>query len=248
MVERRNWTREEVIDALSLYVQIPFGTIHERNPLIRALAARLGRTPGSISYKLGNLASLDPELAARGIRGIPNRSALDKQVWEEFYGRWDLLAARIEIDDEQPDEVRLRVPTVEATEVAGTVMQRRGQSFFRHAVLAAYESRCCVTGIAAPALLRASHIVPWALSPERRLDPRNGLCLNALHDAAFDRGLMTVDESGCVLYAGSLWQADHSDEAVALLRMFDRAKIRDPQRLQPDSTYLAYHREHVFAA
>lgn len=248
MADRRNWTRDEVIDALALYVQIPFGTIHQTNPLIRSLAARLGRTPSSVGLKLSNLASLDPELAARGVRGMPNRSKLDEQVWEEFYGRWELLASRIEIDDEQPDDIQLRTPMPEETEIAGKVMQRRGQSFFRHAVLAAYESRCCVTGIASPALLRASHIVPWAASTERRLDPRNGLCLNALHDAAFDRGLMTVDQSGRVLYAESLWEADHTDDAVSLLRMFDRAKIRDPQRLRPDSSFLAYHREHVFAA
>jgi len=36
--------------------------------------------------------------------------------------------------------------------------------------------------------------VPWASDETLRLDPRNGLCLNALHDAAFDRGLITFTE------------------------------------------------------
>jgi len=74
------------------------------------------------------------------------------------------------------------------------VAQRRGQSFFRAAVLAASDYRCCITGITCDALLRASHIVPWASDETLRLDPRNGLCLNALHDAAFDRGLITLTE------------------------------------------------------
>jgi hypothetical protein len=63
----------------------------------------------------------------------------------------------------------------------------------------------------APELLIASHIVPWSTLDDRaplapvprgvglgvrgRVDPRNGLCLSRLHDAAFDRGLITFDAS-----------------------------------------------------
>jgi len=40
-----------------------------------------------------------------------------------------------------------------------------------------------------PALLRASHIVPWAECDDaQRLDVQNGLLLSALWDAALDRG------------------------------------------------------------
>lgn len=70
---------------------------------------------------------------------------------------------------------------------------RIGQDFFRRSVLASYVSRCCVSGITFPELLIASHILPWHTYPEHRLDPRNGLCLSRLHDAAFDRGLVTFD-------------------------------------------------------
>lgn len=42
-------------------------------------------------------------------------------------------------------------------------------------------------------LLVASHIIPWSKSEEHCLDPRNGIALNALHDKAFDRGLITFD-------------------------------------------------------
>src|SRR5690606_15788351 len=71
---------------------------------------------------------------------------------------------------------------------------RRVQRFFRTAVLASYEKRCAITGLAIPRLLTASHILPWSTAPARRADPSNGICLNALHDRAFDRGLLTFDE------------------------------------------------------
>jgi len=43
-----------------------------------------------------------------------------------------------------------------------------------------------------PELLIASHIIPWARDDKNRMNPANGLCLNALHDKAFDKGLITI--------------------------------------------------------
>jgi hypothetical protein len=50
-----------------------------------------------------------------------------------------------------------------------------------------------VTGIAQPALLRASHIKPWAHcgNNAERLDVHNGFLLTADWDAAFDAGLVS---------------------------------------------------------
>lgn len=58
------------------------------------------------------------------------------------------------------------------------IRTRVNQSFFRAAVLAAYNVRCCVTGLSIPELLTASHIVPWSADVKNRTNPRNGLCLN----------------------------------------------------------------------
>ncbi len=79
--------------------------------------------------------------------------------------------------------------------------ERIGHRFFHNVVLSSYENGCCITGVKVPELLRASHIKPWAVStPEEKTNPANGLCLNVLHDAAFDKGLITVrtDFSICV--------------------------------------------------
>ncbi len=103
-------------------------------------------------------------------------------------------------------------------------------------------------GLPLPPLLRASHIIPWAAREETRLDPHNGLCLNALHDAAFDRGLMTLDKHHRVVYAKSLWHDDHSREAAAMLKAFEGVACRDASRYAVSETYLDYHRNTIFAA
>lgn len=75
------------------------------------------------------------------------------------------------------------------------VRTRISQDYFRSVLLANYGGTCCLTGIDIPALLTASHIKPWAAStPSERLVSSNGLLLNALHDRAFDRGLITLDD------------------------------------------------------
>ncbi len=81
MKERqRLWTREELILAINLYCKLPFGRLHRNNPEIIHLAKLIGRTNSSVAYKLVNFASLDPSLQARGIKGAPNASNLDKEI------------------------------------------------------------------------------------------------------------------------------------------------------------------------
>ena len=104
-----------------------------------------------------------------------------------------------EVDFLQRDKVRLErssnlVAPTGPTEAKASVKVRRGQQFFRQTILNAYGVRCCISGINVPRLLVASHIKPWRDFPKERLDPRNGLCLSSLHDAAFDAGLITLDK------------------------------------------------------
>jgi len=55
-----DWTREEVVFALGLYFLIPWGKINQRNPVVIQAAQLLGRTPGSLGRKMGNLGRFDP--------------------------------------------------------------------------------------------------------------------------------------------------------------------------------------------
>src|SRR5882672_8165978 len=77
----RKWTRDELLIALNLYHKLNFGQFTSRNPVIMAVAKKLGRKPGGLSMKLCNLASFDPALKMRGINGLSGASKLDKLIW-----------------------------------------------------------------------------------------------------------------------------------------------------------------------
>ena len=171
-----------------------------RNPKIIELAELLGRSVGAVSYKLANFARLDPTLQSRGIRGLPHGARGEEEIWREFatdgeklaYESEKLLAERTRTPIEKFAEIDESELPAEGIDRERLVKSRVNQHFFRVAVLAAYNFRCCVSGLTVRPLLVASHIVPWSLDTKNRMNPRNGLCLNALHDRAFDRGLMTI--------------------------------------------------------
>ncbi len=102
------------------------------------------------------------------------------------------------------------------TEAERLMVVRIGQDIFRDALLEYWNGRCPLTGIADPALLRASHIVPWADCDcdELRLDVHNGLLLSALWDCAFDSGRISFSDTGTVLRSPEL-----SDAAAQALKL-----------------------------
>ena len=251
---RRPWTWDETLLAFRLYCRTPFGRLHQHNPHIIRLATRLSRTPSAVGMKACNFASLDPVLQARGIRGLPNTSKLEQQVWDRFHADSAAIAAEAEAayerlrtnrDDTAAPDTLPSQPTG-PTETDRMVRVRRVQAFFRHAVLVSYNHRCALTGLAVRSLLTASHIMPWSRAPERRADPHNGLCLNALHDRAFDRGLITFDADLRLVLAPALQQNDQLGTLTEALRHHAGQKLHPATRFAPDPSALAYHREHIF--
>jgi putative restriction endonuclease len=82
-----------------------------------------------------------------------------------------------------------RLATIPETDRTREVRQRIGQDLFREALMELWEGRCALSGAKLPpALLRASHAKPWALSSDdERLDPFNGLLLAVLWRALRSR-------------------------------------------------------------
>ena len=240
------WTRDELLLALGLYFETPFGKQHKGHTPIIKLAEVIGRTPSAVAMKLSNFTSLDPSEAERGISGLTGASNLDRNIWDEFQNDREELVDSIERLREAHDEGCLTpIPTGPTTQEA-VVMQRRHQQFFRRVVVESYGVRCCVTGMSVPELLRASHIVPWRQSVEHRLNPRNGLCLSATVDAAFDRGLIGFD-SQYRLMVGQALREHRGDDAVQ--RLFIRREgqsIALPEKNLPDLELLQWHAEDVF--
>jgi predicted restriction endonuclease len=128
-----------------------------------------------------------------------------------------------------------------------TVKLRRGQQFFRQSVLNAYGVRCCITGLAVTRLLVASHIRPWRDFPDDRLNPRNGLCLSNLHDAAFDSGLITLDGDHRLVLSKRLTKHLPSLALEQNFVVYEGRPIRKPEQLsEPSAEFLTYHREKIF--
>jgi putative restriction endonuclease len=260
------WTREHFLIALNLYCKLPFGKLDQGNPLIADVARRMGRTPGSLAMKLCNFASFDPVLQQRGVRGLPGATKQDRQMWDEFRAHPDMLGPESEqllhdLFTPDPDKevdfldrrkVRLEpsrplVTPAGPTETIVTVKARRGQQFFRQSILTAYGVRCCITGINIPRLLVASHIKPWSDFADHRLDPRNGLCLATLHDAAFDSGLITLDEDFRVVLSKRLRSHFPQPALEQNFVPFAGQAIRLPDKLaEPNAEFLAYHRLKIF--
>jgi predicted restriction endonuclease len=121
-----------------------------------------------------------------------------------------------------------------------------GQRFFRQAVLSAYDFKCCITGLAAQELLVASHIVPWRADSNNRLNPRNGLCLSALHDRAFDQGLITISENFHLLLSSRISKLKPNRYIDDAFLVYADKPIEIPAKFVPDSAFLKYHRENLF--
>jgi putative restriction endonuclease len=251
MIERKPWTRDELILAINLYCKTPFGKIHVRNPDIIELAINLGRTPGSVSYKLANFASIDPSLDRKGASNV---SKLDKEVWAEFFDNWDDMAYQSEAQMAKLNKKSLQdLDSFSEEDVfeegksrESIVKVRIKQEFFRKMILSAYDNTCCITGISISELLIASHIVPWSADTKNRLNPRNGLCLNALHDRAFDKGLISISGDLRIVVSPLIYQQESKQHDLEFITDYVNKEMRLPSRFLPDHNLLEYHRQNIF--
>ncbi len=249
----RRWSRDELLVAFGLYCRIPFGRLHKGNPEIIRVAAAIHRTPSALAMKLTNIASLDPAVRASGRKGLGHASELDRVMWAEMAQDWEQFAVRSQdalaaLREDAPgdapaptDGVGHRLGEDRVTRTT----RRVGQDFFRRAVLAAYDGQCCITGLGIPDLLVASHIVPWSTDPANRCNPRNGLALSALHDKAFDRGLIAVSSDFRILVSPKHFRAA-DPYFKAEIQARDGQRLRLPQRFAPERRFLEHHRSHVF--
>ena len=244
------WTRDELILAVNLYCKLPFGKMHRSNAEIIKLAELIGRSANAVAFKLVNFASFDPTLKERGIKGASNASKLDKEIWNEFYDNWD--AALIESEKlmakvknttvEKLNNIDISDIPKEGLEKQRLVRTRVNQHIFRTIILATYNNKCCITGISNPELLIASHILPWSKDEKNRMNPMNGLALNALHDKAFEAGLITIDaDSYKIKVSSSFKNKDNSPAIKQNFLDYDGKEILLPDKFLPERAFLKEH-------
>jgi hypothetical protein len=246
------WTREHTLAAFHLYTLMPFGRLHQHAPEIRQLAEWEGRTPSSVAMKLVNFASLDPQIVASGRAGLSGATNQDRELWTALQHNWDAVATEagdayatlalthgVQADSELLEAEEMEIE--EGRTRSAMVQVRVNQARFRKAVLAGYNATCCISGLQHEALVIASHIVPWSKDTKNRLNPQNGLCLSALHDRAYDQGLITVMPDYTVRVSQDLKTSPINPFLKISLIDIDSKLIRLPERFLPDPAFLASH-------
>lgn len=155
-----NWTRDEVILALELYLADPKTKGRDDHPKVIALSDLLRslpiydlalrdatfRNPAGVGLKLSNLARFDTQT---GRVGSPHGSSVDKEVWEEFaHDRIRLketaaairalhsdLAAGVSVVDEEDEEAsegRILTRVHRVRERDRKIVSRKKQQFRQH--------------------------------------------------------------------------------------------------------------------
>lgn len=254
-MKRNLWSREELILAFNLYLKIPFGKMHSTNKDIIHLANLIGRSSNSIALRLVNFASIDPELQARGIKGMNGGATIVQPIWDEFFHNQEeliFLSEQILAEKENSTiETKYQDLLFDLKDLKGEtkireVKTRVNQSVFRQMVLANYATKCSITGIDIPELLLASHILPWSENEEHRLNPENGICLSALFDKAFDKGIIGINKSYNIVLSTSLKRKKNTEFFQNHFASIENQKITTPIKYFPKIEFLEYHMDTIF--
>lgn len=252
---RDNWNREQLIVALNLYWKIPYNKISgSSNSLIQQIAPIINRTPAALAYKLMNFTSLDAEKQKIGNKGKSAASSSDKEIWNEYFGKWEKLAldssAMLSIIQNKPIDKILDLEEdyefAEGKDRTRLVKTRVNQNDFRQRILASYNEKCCITGISFTSLLVASHIIPWSKNTQERLNPRNGICLNNIHDKAFDKGLITITSDFKVKLSDAILKKQKETNIQKYFLEYENQPIILPDRFIPSIEFLEYHQQNIF--
>lgn len=252
-MKSNNWTKEETIIAFNVYCKVPFKKSSKTHPTIIEYANIIGRSPSALNMKIGNFGRLDIELKKQNITGLVNGSKLEEDVWNEFNGNWEKLAFESEeliakfqnkkIEEAQNIDLT-KLP--EGKERETIIKARVNQNFFRATILSSYNSKCCITGLSITDFLVASHIKPWSKDKENRVNPHNGLCLNVLHDKAFDKGFITITSDYKILLSKCFDGYSNELAVNDFFRKYENQKICLPNRFLPSKEFLEYHYKEIF--
>lgn len=251
--KRKNWSMEETIVAFYVYCIIPFASSSKTNPTIIHYANLLSRTPSALNMKIGNIGRLDPELKKKNITGLTHGAKMEELVWDRFFDDKEKLVYEAEkiieklsnnlIEDNYLHSNEKDYSSKDKTRLVKT---RIGQSFFRSSVLSAYNNTCAITGLNINEFLVASHIKPWVIDESNRLNPHNGICLNSIHDKAFDLGLITIDKNFRVVTSSKLKEHYTNEFVDDVFKKYENTGILIPNKFHPSKEFLQYHNDAIF--
>lgn len=149
------------------------------------------------------------------------------------------FAAPLEIKEawESHEVEAIAGSAISDTEKDSLVRARRGQGKYR-AELLRIEHECRISHVSNPEYLIASHIKPWRHSNnDERLDGENGLLLNPNIDLLFDRGLISFEDNGDVIFSPVADRIDLPKLGIDPNRSLKVGNFTSGQK-----SYLAFHR------
>ena len=244
------WTREETIVAFNVYCKVPFKCSSKTHPMIIKYAEILGRSPSALNMKVGNIGRLDPDLRKQGITGLAHGAKMEEEVWNEFYGNPEYLAFESERIIARLSNQNIEISTAIKTddlprgeERSVIVKQRVNQSFFRAAVMSAYNFHCCISGVNVPELLEACHIVDWSQDEQNRINPKNGLCMNPFFHKAYDKHLLGITPDMKIVVSEELQHGATESSFSNYLRKLNGRSILLPDKFLPHKELLEIHYE-----
>lgn len=245
-----------MILVLNLYLKLPFGKMDARNPEVIRIANIIGRTPNAVALRLVNYASCDSQLKERGVSGMSHGGKKCQEYWLEFINDRERLLFESErilaqregftIEQKFKQDIGDIPQDIVGENRVRAVKTRVNQNVFRQIVLANYDSKCALTGIDVPELLVASHIIPWAANVQQRLNPENGLCLSALYDRAFDRGLIGFTNDQRVIFASRLRENVGKEYYATYFAPIENVMLNAPRKYQVNPLFFEWHRDSVF--
>lgn len=199
--------------------------------------------------RMRNFQYLDPLANENGKKGLAHVAKTDKLIFEQFRNDWGNLSTEAEnitklnIFDGTPEKGAKKLSSLTDRNKVN-----RERTVFRKYVEAAYNSKCCISGMEISTLLRASHIKPFnkCKNTNERTDPRNGLLLNVLYDDAFDKGLITITKDYRIWVSNIVKSYPENKFTKELIINLESSKIILPRDCYPLPEYLEYHNDLIF--
>jgi hypothetical protein len=187
------------------------------------------------------LTTVAPTFAKRLLDLIGREAWGILQSWGSAHSTRDAAITSTLAWEEKLVEAIQSEPALPPTEREALVKARLGQGLFR-SKLSEIEKCCRVRRVENLEFLRASHTKPWRVASNlERLDGENGFLLTPDIDLLFDRGLITFEDDGRLIYSPA---ADKL--SLARLGLDAEATINVGSFSVGQRNYLQFHRENVF--
>lgn len=246
---KNRWTKEDIIVAYALYCITPLNKINPGNNLIKQVSELCNKSTSSFVMRMRNFQYLDPLANANGKKGLAHVAKTDRQIFEQFKNDWGNLGneaehiIKLNIFDGTPEKGAKKLSSLTDHNKVN-----RERHAFRKYVVAAYNCKCCISGMEISTLLRASHIKPFnkCKNTNERTDPRNGLLLNVLYDDAFDKGLITITKDYRIRVSDIVKEYSDNNFTKESIISLEGNKIILPRDCYPLPEYIEYHNDMIF--